>query len=219
MIELDQLSFAYSDAPPIFSDVSLVVPGGCMLGLTGQSGVGKSTLLFVVGLLNRPVTGTVRINGRDPWQMDDAARSLTRATTIGFVFQDAVLDSSRSVLDNVVEGDVYRGRRRREGTDRALELLAEFGVDLPPSRRPGEISGGQAQRVALCRALLGDPPVLLADEPTGNLDGDNAAVVITALRAHVDAGGVVIVATHDERVATVCDRVIDVAEFSRGQHS
>ncbi len=101
MIELDQLSFAYGDTPPIFSDVSLVVPAGCMLGLTGQSGVGKSTLLFVIGLLNRPVAGAVRLDGRDPWRIGDAARSLIRATTIGFVFQDAVLDTSRSVLDNV----------------------------------------------------------------------------------------------------------------------
>lgn len=219
MIELDQLSFAYGDTPPIFSDVSLVVPAGCMLGLTGQSGVGKSTLLFVIGLLNRPVAGAVRLDGRDPWRIGDAARSLIRATTIGFVFQDAVLDTSRSVLDNVLEGDVYRGRRRREGEDRAIALLTEFGVDLPPSRRPGEISGGQAQRVALCRALLGDPPVLLADEPTGNLDEDNAAVVIAGLRSHVDAGGTVIVATHDRRVATVCDRVIDIGALSPGQRS
>jgi len=212
MVSVEDLSFGYRRGEPIFEALDHAFEPGLVSGVTGASGCGKSTLLYLIGLLLTPWSGRVAIGdlGRAS-QLGDLERSRLRAERIGFVFQDAVLDPSRTVLDNVIEGAIYAGVPRPTARARAQGLLERFGVLLRADHKPGEVSGGQAQRVALCRALLNEPRVILADEPTGNLDAGSAQVVIDALRdaAHID-GATVIIASHDARVVAVCDRVLEL---------
>ena len=192
------LRFTYRPgADAVLQDLDADFPAGSMTVITGPSGGGKSTLLYLLGLMLRPTAGQVLWDGHDVAGADDGARSALRAAGIGFVFQDAVLDPSRTVLDNILEGGLYAGLERTPGRRRAAELMTRFGVQSRAEHRPGEVSGGQAQRVALCRALLKEPRVLLADEPTGNLDEATAEVVWQACRESAARGATVIVATHD----------------------
>jgi ABC-type lipoprotein export system ATPase subunit len=124
------------------------------------------------------------------------------------VFQDAALDATRPVIDNVVEGGLYAGMTRRESESKANRLLSMFGVELRGDHRPGEVSGGQAQRVGLCRALIKDPSIILADEPTGNLDSASAAVVYGALTDAAAGGATVVIASHDTTITTGADHVL-----------
>lgn len=211
MIELEDIEFTYGTGVSVLHGISLSVPGGAMTAVTGPSGRGKSTLLFIAGLLLRPRRGRVVLNGTDTTELGDRQRSALRGGHIGFVFQDAALDASRPVLDNVIESTDYTGASRRRARARALALLQELDIDVDPKRRPVQVSGGQAQRVALCRALLPSPSILLADEPTGNLDGGSAAAVLRRLREEADRGAAVAVATHDERVIRGCDYRFDLA--------
>ncbi|WP_224751525.1 ABC transporter ATP-binding protein [Microbacterium helvum] len=181
---------------------------GEVVALTGPSGRGKSTLLYLLGLMLHPTGGDVLVDGVAVSGLRDAHKARLRAGRFGFVFQDAALDASRSVIDNVTETALYRGQPRREATAKARELLDRFGVDVPAGRKPGQVSGGQAQRIALCRALLSDPQILLADEPTGNLDPATSTVVVDALKAHAASGALVVVVTHSPEVAAACDREI-----------
>lgn len=208
MIVAARLTYGYVPGRPVITDWSDEFRRGELVAVTGPSGVGKSTLLYILGTLVRPWSGSLRIDGVEATRLGDRARSDVRAALIGFVFQDAVLDPRRTVLDNVIEGAVYRGDDRRAATKRARALLEAFGVGVEPGRRATDLSGGQAQRIALCRALLGEPPIILADEPTGNLDPDNALVIEQALREHVERGGLAVVATHNERLAAACDRAV-----------
>lgn len=211
-VTVEDLSFGYRRAEPILVDLSVTFGSGSVTAVTGRSGRGKSTLLYVVGLLLSPWSGRVEIaEVEDASALGDGARSRVRAERVGFVFQDAALDPSRSVIDNVAEGGIYGGMSRREAEERGRVLLDRFDVGLRADHRPGEVSGGQAQRVALCRALVNDPEVVLADEPTGNLDPESAQVVIEALRhaAH-EGGATVIVASHDPNVAAACDGVVEL---------
>lgn len=210
MVRLTGLSFGYRRGGLVIDGLDHVFVPGLLSAVTGASGRGKSTLLYLVGLLLTPLGGRIDIGDQaQASALTDGERSRIRARRIGFVFQDAVLDPSRTVLDNVIEGAIYAGRPRGAARDRAEELLERFGVLLRADHRPGELSGGQAQRVALCRALLNQPDVILADEPTGNLDAASAQVVIDALTAaaHIEAK-TVIIASHDRRVVGACDAVL-----------
>lgn len=203
------LGFSYSrHAPPVVSGLSVHVPRGSLTALTGRSGSGKSTALYVLALMLRPSSGAITWDGRALASARDRERAAWRAATSGFVFQDAMLDPSRTVLDNVLEGALFSGSPRRRDRRTALALLEEFGVSHRYTHRPGEISGGQAQRVALCRALIGRPQVIFADEPTGNLDDDTAQVVWQALRSRADDGAAVVVATHDRTLARTADTTL-----------
>ena len=201
-----EVTFAYRRGEPILAGWSADFPAGTVTALTGPSGSGKSTLLYLLGLMVRPQSGAVLLDGRRVDRLVDADRAWLRAHRYGFVFQDAALDPTRTVLDNVVETALYRRQPRAEAIRAAHELLARFGVEVRAEHRPGQISGGQAQRIALCRALLAAPPVLLADEPTGNLDPLTSRTVIDALRRHADTGATVVIATHDPTVVDACDR-------------
>jgi ABC-type lipoprotein export system ATPase subunit len=211
VITVDGLSFGYRRSEPILSGLSYEFGSGLVSGVTGRSGSGKSTLLYLLGLLLTPWEGTLSFNGESVGGWPDRVRSSIRAQRVGFVFQDAALDPSRTVLDNVIEGSLYAGTRRREAVERARVLMDRFEVGLRSDHKPGEVSGGQAQRVALCRALLNRPSLVLADEPTGNLDAVTARLVIDTLvaLAHQDEATVVI-ASHDPDVAAVCDRVLQL---------
>ncbi len=208
MIDIDGLSFGYGAGPAVIDDFSHTFPAGSMVGISGPSGRGKSTLLYLAGLLLQPRSGRVSLDGIDTTGLSDPARSRLRSTQIGFVFQDAVLDTGRSILDNVIEGSVYSGMSRTAARQRGRTLLARVDVSVPIDRRPGQISGGQAQRVALCRALLHEPPVVLADEPTGNLDPETADLALSRLRTAADSGACVLIASHDRTVLGRCDDVV-----------
>jgi ABC-type lipoprotein export system ATPase subunit len=200
------LRFGYRrGGPAIFDGLNASFASGAVTAVTGPSGGGKSTLLYLLGLLLRPETGRISEDGRALSALDDSGRSTWRANRVGFVFQDAVLDPARTIVDNVCEGGFYAGLPGGLLRDKAAELLERAGVIARFDHRPGEISGGQAQRVALCRALVKNPAVVLADEPSGNLDSESADVVWAMLRQAAAQGACVIVATHDRARAGACD--------------
>jgi ABC-type lipoprotein export system ATPase subunit len=211
VIELDQVTFGYRRGTPVIDGWTGTVSAGECVAVVGRSGAGKSTLLYLIGMLIRPWAGRVRLLGREVDGLADGARSSLRGRHIGFVFQDALLDPRRSVLDNITEGTVYRGDDLRYARKRALSLLDSVGVDVEPSRRATDLSGGQAQRIALCRALLGQPSIVLADEPTGNLDAVNGLVVEEMLLRRAREGCAVVVSTHNTELASRCDRIVAVA--------
>jgi ABC-type lipoprotein export system ATPase subunit len=200
----ERLSYGYRRGVRVLDEVDVALHPGSVVALTGRSGRGKSTLLYLLAGLLRPWSGTVSIDGVELGRLDDRQRSLTRARTCGFVFQDVVLDPRRRVIDSVLEPALYAGESPERWRPRALELLATMGVALQADSRPGEVSGGQAQRVGLCRALLLGPRVVFADEPTGNLDHESTEVVLTALEDAARGGAVVVIATHDDRVVERC---------------
>jgi ABC-type lipoprotein export system ATPase subunit len=208
VIEAAGITFGYRRGQPILRDWSASIQRGEAVSVVGPSGSGKSTLLYILGTLVRPWSGTLRIGNVNVDDLGDRGRSDVRAATLGFVFQDAMLDPRRAVLDNVIEGAVYRGQDRRAASERARSLLDQVGVDVEPTRRATDLSGGQAQRVALCRALLNEPALILADEPTGNLDRANAAAVEGVLFERAKAGATLVIVTHDEALAAKCDRTM-----------
>ena len=210
LLEVADLSFGYARGATILDNIDESFAVGEVVALTGASGRGKSTLLYILGLMMAPQRGTVRVRGTDLATASDTVRARFRAHEYGFVFQDAALDTTRTVLDNVLESALYRGERREAMRPRAEQLLEEFQVSVRSKHRPGEISGGQAQRIAVCRALLGDPSIVLADEPTGNLDAASSAIVIGALRQAAEAGSTVVIATHDPAVMAACDRRVQL---------
>jgi ABC-type lipoprotein export system ATPase subunit len=210
VLEARGLTFGYDVRHPLLSGWDQKFDGGEVVAVTGPSGRGKSTLLYLLGLMLRPTAGSVFVAGRDVSSLTDSHRARLRAHTFGFVFQDAALDATRSVVDNVLETALYRGDSRAEARLRAHDLLSRFGVEVRARARPGQVSGGQAQRIALCRALLGRPDVLLADEPTGNLDAASADVVWTAFHEHAATGAAVVVVTHDPALVARCDRRVEL---------
>lgn len=210
IVEARGISFGYDPTMTVLLDWSATFRAGEVVAVTGPSGRGKSTLLYLLGLMLRTTSGQILVEGADLSKASDRARSRLRAHRFGFVFQDAALDATRTVLDNVTETSLYRGASRTADRRRAVELMDQFGVNLRAAAKPGQVSGGQAQRIALCRALLNDPRILLADEPTGNLDAVSSDLVITALNDHAATGATVIVVTHDPALVARCDRRIDL---------
>lgn len=205
-VAVEHLSFVYRRGQEAtLTDVSIDCPPGAVTALTGASGSGKSTLLYLLALMLTPSDGAVRWGSERVDNVPDGMRAALRGTYAGFVFQDAMLDPSRTVLENAIEQALFAGLKRDEATGRAWTLLKQLGVDHRGKHRPGEISGGQAQRVALCRALVTNPAVIFADEPTGNLDDEASSLVWDVLRARARAGATVIIATHDATLADQSD--------------
>jgi putative ABC transport system ATP-binding protein len=204
------LTFGYDPEHAVLEGWSADFNAGEVVAITGASGRGKSTLLYLLGLMLKPQSGSIDVLGRPASSLRDSARARLRAGAFGFVFQDAALDSSRTVLDNVVETALYRGEPRAAAVRRAHELMSQFGVAIRAEAKPGQVSGGQAQRIALCRALLGNPRILLADEPTGNLDPASADVVVDAFHRHAAGGAAVVVVTHDPSLVARCNRRVEL---------
>ncbi|AIE83176.1 ABC transporter ATP-binding protein [Actinotignum schaalii] len=204
-----ELRFRYrKGAEELFDGLTHVFAPAAITAVTGASGRGKSTLLYLLGLTLTPSSGQVLIDGAAASELTDRERSRLRARRIGFVFQDSELDPTRPVLDSVMEPGLYAGHSLTDTRTRARELLAGLGLEHRADHRPGQISGGQAQRVAVCRALVNSPTFILADEPTGNLDPDNANLVLGALRQAAESGCSVIIATHDPTVVNAADEVV-----------
>ena len=209
LISLDHITKTYTgDAGPIVAvdDVSVSVEAGEFVAVVGPSGCGKTTLLLVAGGLLRPENGEVSIDGTDPYSLSGEQRARFRAEQIGFVFQQFHLVPYLNVLDNVMAPALVTGdTSAREG---AGVLVERFGLADRLGHRPGQLSTGERQRVALARALLNEPRVILADEPTGNLDGDNSEQVLQALKTFADEGGAVLLVTHDPDAVAFAGRQV-----------
>jgi putative ABC transport system ATP-binding protein len=192
--------------------IDLAVAEGEFVSVMGPSGCGKSTLLHLLGGLDRPSRGEVHLDGRRVDQLGEAAWAILRRRQVGFVFQFFNLIANLTVADNVELPGLLAGQSPREARARRRELLADLGIEEVGGSVPSRISGGQQQRVALARALVNQPAVLLADEPTGNLDTQSTREVLGLLRRHHERGQTIVLVTHDARVASAADRVIHMRD-------
>ncbi len=211
-IELEDVRKEYPGGVVALDDVSVEVAEGERLAVVGPSGSGKTTMLTIMGTLERPTGGHVRVAGRDLASASDAQLAGLRAHHVGFVFQGFHLQEAMSALENVANGMLYTGapgRRRREAALRALERV---GLSHRVSHRPPELSGGERQRVAIARAIAKRPLILLADEPTGNLDSRSGSEVIELLVGLASDGATLVLITHEERIASSFPRRLYVRD-------
>lgn len=201
-------------SPPVHAcaGVTLDIHRGELVAVVGPSGSGKSTLLHLIGTLDRPTAGVARIDGLDVGDLDDRALSALRTHRIGFVFQQFHLADGASTVDNVADGLLYAGVARAERRRRAVDALRRVGLGHRLTHRPHQLSGGERQRVAVARAVVGDPPLLLADEPTGNLDSASGAAVVDLLRGLHSQGTTVVVITHDDELARTFPRRVVISD-------
>lgn len=213
LLSLTDVSRSYRDEQRVVTalqSVSLELDAGEFVAIHGPSGCGKSTLLLTAGTLLKPDSGTVEIDGTDPYAMSSDARATFRSNQIGFVFQQFHLVPYLSVLDNVLAPSIAQGGSA-ELRDRALQLVQQFGLGDRAHHVPSHLSSGERQRCALARAMLKQPRLILADEPTGNLDEQNAQLVLKSLRDLTATGTAVLLVTHDPRAGHVADRRIEMA--------
>jgi len=197
----------------VLQDADLTLHGGEIVALVAPSGTGKSTLLHLAGLLERPDAGVVLVDGRDAGQLPDADRTAIRRDRIGFVYQAHHLLTEFTAVENIVLPQMVAGRPRRAARDRAMTLLTAFGMPARAGHLPGKLSGGEKQRVAIARALANAPGVLLADEPTGNLDVGTSNVVFEELLRMVRSEGVAaLIATHNPDLASRMDRRVTLRD-------
>jgi putative ABC transport system ATP-binding protein len=206
VLELVDVVKEYQGDPPV------VALAGVSLRIVGPSGSGKSTLLHVMGTLERPTRGVVRLAGEDTSTMTDKQLSGLRARRLGFVFQQFFLLDGLSVLDNVADGLLYRGGRIADRRRLASAAIERVGIGHRVGHRPNQLSGGEQQRTAIARALAGRPALVMADEPTGNLDTATGGSILELLRELHEEGTTIMVITHDHDVAAAMDRRIEIRD-------
>lgn len=200
--------------PPVAAcaGVSLSIERGEFVAIVGPSGSGKSTLLNLIGTLDRPTSGTVEIDGIDVSRLSDRRLSGLRAHLIGFVFQQFHLSEGMTAIDNVADGLLYLGVPRAERRQKAERALIRVGLSHRLHHKPHQMSGGERQRVAIARAVVGDPPLLLADEPTGNLDSVSGASIVELLHELHEQGTTIVVITHDNDLAMQLPRQVAIKD-------
>jgi len=214
VLELRDVVKEYLTDPPtrVLHGIDLVVERGELVAIVGPSGSGKSTLLNIIGTLDLPTSGTVRVAGHDVSTLSDEDLSALRSTQIGFVFQQFFLLSGMTSVDNVADGLLYRGVPRRLRRARAAEALERVGLTHRMHHNPEKLSGGERQRVAIARALVGEPALVLADEPTGNLDSASSASIMVLLHELHASGSTILVITHDHEIAASLPRQVAVRD-------
>ena len=214
MVELADVGRRYGTAPPVVAlrGVNLCVQAGEWLAIAGPSGSGKSSLLNIVGCLDRQTSGSYRLNGVDVTELTDGQRAGLRSRYIGFVFQAFHLLSHRSVLENVMLAEAYERRARIGRADRAREALCSVGLSDRSEFLPTRLSGGERQRVAIARALAHDPQLLLCDEPTGNLDSVTTTDILELIGELHARGLTIIMITHEPAVATRAERQVRIID-------
>jgi putative ABC transport system ATP-binding protein len=192
----------------VLREVDLTIKSGEYVAIMGPSGSGKSTLLNMIGCLDRPTSGNYLLGGQNVSELDDDQLSLIRGSRIGFVFQSFNLINQLNVIENIEVPMYYQGYSEEESLERARELATMVGLGDRFEHRPSELSGGQQQRVAIARALANDPLIILADEPTGNLDSESGHEILAILNHLYEEGKTMIAVTHDEGIASGAERVI-----------
>ena len=215
MLELEGVTRTYPGEPPLAAlrGVSFRVAAGELLAIVGPSGSGKTTLLHLMGTLDRPTSGTVRVTGVDVAALTDRTLSALRAASIGFVFQNFFLAEHQSVRDNVADGLLYAGVALPQRRAEAAIALRAVGLEDRAAARPTQLSGGQRQRVAIARAIVGSPAILLADEPTGNLDSATSHAILDLFtQLHTTIGTTIVVITHERAIAERLPRQIEMLD-------
>ncbi|AKL72434.1 ABC-type antimicrobial peptide transport system, ATPase component [Actinobacteria bacterium IMCC26256] len=213
-LELTDVSRVYGDEVKVFAlrEVSLRIMPGDFMAIVGPSGSGKSTMLGLLGCLDLPTSGSIKIASEEITTLDDASRTRLRGRTIGFVFQQFHLIAHLSALGNVETALLYRGLKPAERRDKAMDALERVGLGSRHDHRPVQLSGGEQQRVAIARSLVTDPIIVLADEPTGALDSSNAENVMQIFESLRSNERAVVLVTHDQGVAGRADRKVSMRD-------
>ena len=213
-MELTEVGKSYPGNPPVeaLRGINLVVHRGELLALVGTSGSGKSTMLNIMGALDRPTSGKLCVDGQDLSNFSDRELSTLRGSRIGFIFQQFHLIAGLSVLENVSTGLLYQGINRSLRMEKATQLLSRVGLGDRMTHLPHELSGGQQQRVAIARALMGDPAIVLADEPTGNLDSETSEEIMGLIHQLNEGGSTIVVVTHDGELARSLPGVVTLLD-------
>ena len=193
-------------------DIDLVVKRGDFLAITGRSGSGKSTLMHIVGLLDNPTSGKYILNGTDVSKLEEDELAFQRNKEIGFVFQQFNLLPKSTAVDNVILPAIYAGMDSKTRTEKAVELLTELGLEDHLNKRPNQMSGGQQQRVAIARALMNNPELILADEPTGNLDTKSGDDVMRTLKQLNKEGKTIVLITHEHDIALQAQKILHLED-------
>ena len=214
VMELTEVGKSYPGNPPVeaLRGINLVVRRGELLALVGTSGSGKSTMLNIMGALDRPTSGKLCVDGQDLSNFSDRELSTLRGSRIGFIFQQFHLIAGLSVLENVSTGLLYQGINRSLRMEKATQLLSRVGLGDRMTHLPHELSGGQQQRVAIARALMGDPAIVLADEPTGNLDSETSEEIMGLIHQLNEGGSTIVVVTHDGELAQSLPGVVTLLD-------
>lgn len=214
LIELEGVSRHYGELAPIHAlrEVNLNIEDGEWVSVVGPSGSGKTTLLNIIGLLDRPSGGEYRLAGKNVGDLGEKMRAGVRSRDIGFVFQSFHLISHRTVTENVMMSDIYRGGDHHDRSQRALEALERARLAHRADYLPGRLSGGERQRAAIARAILAQPKLLLCDEPTGNLDTNTGANILDLFEEMHDAGMTIVMITHDPDVADRSQRQVHIVD-------